>query len=1170
MIKKETVPNPPTSLPMSGGLHMSFVHLHNHTEYSLLDGLARPCELIAQAKAYGQPAIAITDHGGTHGLLQFYLEAQKAGIKPIFGCEFYLCRGHLDRSRRDDGYHLVLLAKDQQGYLNLLKLTTLAHLDGFYYKPRIDREQLLAHNAGLIGLAACVAGEIPELLAKGDDEGAKKAALWYRDALPTGFYLELQDHRDNRPSPGPDQTRLYQAEAAAIKGSLRLAKELDLPLVATNDAHYVRREDAEAHDVLLCIQTGKTLAATDRMRFPNEEFYLKSTEEMAALFAYAPEAIANTLKIAEECNFEIPTDLIHLPVYEVPPGETPDSYLLSVCRQHWHRIATPERGEEYESRLQYELSVIAKMGFASYFLIVWDYVNYAKENGVPMGPGRGSVGGSLAAYLLGLHDVDPIVYDLMFERFLNPDRISMPDIDLDFGDRDKVINYIREKYGADRVAQICTFGTLAAKAAVKDVARVLDYPFEASNRLTKMFPEEIGLTISDALAKSEDVRRLYEQDETVHRIFDYAQKLEGHIKTVGVHASGVIISDRPLENYTSMIVTKSGVATQFEFNDIEKLGLLKMDLLGLDNVNVIAETVRLVKETRGADLNIAEIPPDDARTFELLSQGLSFGTFQLESSLYQGLLKRLKPSSLHDVMALMALGRPGPLASGGTDLYIRRKNGESKVEYLHPKLADLTRSTYGILLYQESCMRAAGILAGYTPGEQDKLRKVIGKKQASEIPVQRDKFIHGCGENGIDEKQALEIWNNIETFGSYGFNAAHSAAYGLLSYQTAYLKANYTPEYICALLTCFFDNTDKLTVYLEEAKRFGVEVLPPDINESRAKFILAGGKILFGLSAIKNVGEAAVSEILRARDAEGPFTSPMDLCHRVSLVRTALESLIKCGALDCFQQTRATLLAGMDALLNAARKPARNSGPGLFDQIVLASAKPQVILAQLPELPIDDLLAMEREMLGFYVTGHPLAAVRILLEQAKASSLARLADAADGERLKVGGIVKSVREIDSKRGRMAFVQLEDLDGEAEVTVFAELFKRSAELLTPDSKILVDGKVNIFNGQKKIVANDIQPLEKKPADEEPPRETPPQKSLRIKLAAAAATPDKLDWIRKILTAHPGEDWVRLHLCGSDGRDCVVQVGPRYRVSINPMLVQALSSGPLGLSVETEPY
>ncbi|MGE5598995.1 MAG: DNA polymerase III subunit alpha, partial [Bacteroidota bacterium] len=869
----------------------------------------------------------------------------------------------------------------KEGYRNLLRLSSLAHMDGFYYKPRIDRNLLLKHGGGLLGLSACVGGEIPELLAKGDYEAAKAAALWYREALPGGFYLELQDHRDDRPNPGPEQVRLFAAEKAAIEGCLRLAKETGLPLVATNDAHYVRREDADAHDVLLCIQTGKSLNDRNRLRFPCTEFFLKSTEEMARLFSYAPEAIANTLRIADECNVEIETDQILLPSYPVPDGETPDTFLARLCRERWGRIAAPERAAEYEERLAYELSVIAKMGFASYFLIVWDYVKYARENGIPVGPGRGSVGGSLVAYLLGLHDVDPIVYDLMFERFLNPDRITMPDIDLDFGDRDRVIAYVREKYGADRVAQICTFGTMAAKAAIKDVARVLEYPFEASNRLTKMFPEEVGITIADVLERSEDVRRLYDEDATIRRIFDYARKLEGHIKSVGVHASGVIISDKPLENYSALIMTKSGLATQYEFNDVEKIGLLKMDFLGLDNVNVVAETVRLLRETRGIDLDISRIPLDDARTFELLSQGFSLGTFQLESSMYQNLLRRLKPSCLHDIMALMALGRPGPLASGGTDLYIKRKNGELKVEYLHPRLAELTKNTYGILLYQETCMRTAGLLAGYTPGEQDKLRKVIGKKLASELPVQKEKFISGCLRNGLREDEAEEIWNNIETFGSYGFNAAHSAAYGLLSYQTAYLKANYAPEYICALLSCFFDNTDKLAVYLEEAKRFNVEVLPPDINESRARFFLVNGKIRFGLSAIKNVGEAAVSEILRVREEGGPFRSPMDLCRRVNLVRTTLESLVKCGALDCFGHTRAALLASLDELLAAARKSATN-GRGLFDQQLLTAAEPVVNIGAVPELPVDELLRMEREMLGFFVTAHPLDALRDLLRGA--------------------------------------------------------------------------------------------------------------------------------------------------------------------------------------------
>ncbi|HED23501.1 MAG TPA: DNA polymerase III subunit alpha, partial [Firmicutes bacterium] len=885
-----------------------FVHLHCHTEFSLLDGAARINDLVERAAANNMPAVAITDHGTMFGVIDFYRAAKKAGIKPIIGCEVYVAlRSRLQKEvRRDDSqYHLVLLAENNTGYQNLTRLVSAGFLEGFYYKPRIDRELLEKHHEGLIAMSACLAGEIPTLILQRQPDKAREAAVYYRDLFgPDNFYLELHDH-------GLPEQKIVN------EGLIRISKEENIPLAASNDVHYLNREDAAVHDVLLCIQTGKTVDDEDRMRFEKQEFYFKTAGEMAERFEEYPEALANTVLIAERCNVEKDFSQRHLPEFDLPEGDNPHEYLKKLCYQGLEKRysdITPEMRE----RLEYELSVIRQMGFANYFLIVWDLIEYARKAQVIVGPGRGSAAGSLVAYCLGITNIEPLQHSLLFERFLNPERISMPDIDIDFCDdkRDRVLHYVTKKYGQERVAQIITFGTMAARAAVRDVGRAMAIPYAEVDRIAKLIPMEPKMTITKALKQSRELQQLYREDR-YRELLDTSLAVEGMPRHASTHAAGVVIAREPLVNYVPLYRTADGaVVTQFPMNTLEDLGLLKMDFLGLKTLSIIGEALDNIRRRHEMEIKIEEIPLDDPNTYAMLSQGETTGTFQLESAGMRNVLRELIPNKFEDLIAVVALYRPGPMDQ--IPVFIESKHGHRRIKYAHPVLEPILNETYGVIVYQEQIMEIAARMAGFTLGQADLLRRAIGKKKKEILDQQQELFIQGCTKNGYSEDLAAEIYDLILKFASYGFNKSHAAAYALIAYQTAYLKANYPVEYMAAIMTVYCSNSDKVALYIADCRRMGLEVLPPDINESETHFTVVGNKkIRFGLAAVKNVGLGAIESIIQNR-RDKPYASLRDFTSRVDMRlcnRKVLESLIKCGAFDSLGGHRAQYLAAMDDLL---------------------------------------------------------------------------------------------------------------------------------------------------------------------------------------------------------------------------------------------------------------
>ncbi|HWP34449.1 MAG TPA: DNA polymerase III subunit alpha, partial [Thermodesulfobacteriota bacterium] len=914
-----------------------FVHLHLHTQYSLLDGANKLDALFARIVALGQPAVAMTDHGNLFGAVDFYTRAQEAGVKPIIGCELYLAPGsRFDRAPAkgtyEGAFHLTVLAMNEAGYRNLCRLVTAAHLEGFYYKPRVDRELLWQHHEGLIVLSGCLNSELSQALVRGDLEGALRLAGAYRERFDDGrYFLELQPNRI------PDQAKVNA-------GLLEIHRRTGIPLVATNDCHYLVREDAESHDVLLAIQTGKTLNDPTRWRFGYDDFYVKSGEEMAAHFRDLPEAIANTLAIAERVSLTLAFGRYAFPRFDTPDGESLERYLERAARAGLEarlvQIAL-RRGTDVEHlrplylpRLEYELATITKVGFAGYFLIVADFINEAKRRGIPVGPGRGSAAGSLVAYALGITDLDPIEHKLLFERFLNPERVSMPDIDVDFcmDRRDEVIEYVCQKYGRDRVAQIITFGSLQARAAIRDVGRVLDLPYGEVDRIAKLVPNVLNITLDEALEQEPRLRELAARDATVGKLIAHARAIEGLFRHASVHAAGVVISDRPLVEHLPLYRgTKGELVTQFAMNDVERIGLVKFDFLGLKTLTVLDRACRLVKASRGETVDLQLLPLDDPQTYALLARGDTTGVFQLESSGIRELAVRLKPERFDDIVALLSLYRPGPLESGMVDDFIRRRHGRTPVSYPLPQLEPVLKDTYGVIVYQEQVMQIAQVVASYSLGEADLLRRAMGKKKPEEMAAQRTRFVEGAVRNGVSAEKARAIFDLMEKFAGYGFNRAHSAAYALITYQTAYLKAHYRPEFMAALLTCDMGDTDKVIRYLADCRDAGIAVLPPCVNASEAEFTVVGGAIRFGLAGVKNVGTQAVESILEARRAGGPFTDLFDFCERVDLRRVnrrVIEALIKCGAFDSLGAPRAALLASLDRAMEAgvARQREREMG----------------------------------------------------------------------------------------------------------------------------------------------------------------------------------------------------------------------------------------------------
>lgn len=1119
-----------------------FVHLHLHSEYSLLDGAARIKNAVSRAKELGMPALAITDHGVMFGVVDFYKACQSAGLKPILGCEVYIApRTMDDRTPKvdDNLYHLVLLAENGEGYRNLLNLVSLGFTRGFYYKPRVDKEALARYSKGLIALSGCIAGEVASKALEGQNEKAREAAGDYRDIFgPENFFLELQNHG-------------FEEQRVANRELLKIHKELGIPLVVTNDVHYVRREDAEFQDVLLAIQTGKSVDDPDRMKFQSEELYLKSPEEINLLFGELPQAIRNTVEIAGRCNVKMEFGKYFLPDYSVPEGYNADTYLAELCHQGARRIYG-ELSDTVKKRLEFELGVIKQMGYSAYFLIVWDFVQFARQNGIPVGPGRGSAAGSLVAYSLGITNIDPLKYGLLFERFLNPERVSMPDIDIDFcyERRGEVIDYVVQKYGIDRVAQIITFGTMAARAAIRDVGRALGMPYGDVDRVAKLVPAELHVTIEKALIDAHELKEMYDQRPEVKKLIDTAAALEGMPRHASTHAAGVVITKEPLTHYLPLYKAANGpLTTQFTMGTVEELGLLKMDLLGLRTLTVISDAARLIAEGTGEELDIDRIPIDDRTTYEMLSRGETVGVFQLESSGMRSILRELKPEVFEDIVALVALYRPGPLGSGMVDDFIKSKHGIKKVKYLHPKLEAILKDTYGVILYQEQVMRIASDLAGFTLGEADLLRRAMGKKKPEIIAGLRSQFIEGARNNGIDEKTAGQIFDLMEYFAGYGFNKSHSAAYAMVSYQTAYLKANYPLQYMAALLTSVKDNTDKVAAYIEECRRLGIEVLPPDVNESRENFTVAGNKIRFGLAAVKNVGLGAVESIIRAREKDGPYSGYADFCRRLDarvINRRVLESLIKCGAFDSMGNRRAQLMAVVDEGLGLAQQSQRERENGQLSLLDFfgdsARESASINLPDVGEYPEDELLALEKETLGLYISGHPLSRYRDELNRLTTASAAEVSEMPENSEVVLGGLVAEVKKINTRKGdTMAFFTLEDLTGTVEVVVFPRHFIQHRMLIRVDEVVLVKGRTSKSDEDvKKIIGEEISRLDRHLRGE-----------LHLKIDSVDSL--LLDQVQIILSGFKGESPVFFHF---EKERKVIKAGEKFQVDLSSPAVARL--------------
>ena len=1051
---------------------MAFAHLHVHTEYSLLDGASRVKELIRRTKELGMDSVAITDHGVMYGAVRFYKEAKAQGIHPVIGCEVYLAPGMRQERAEVDGtryYHLILLAENETGYRNLVELISLANIEGYYYKPRIDKELLRQYHEGIIALSACVAGEIPQAILRGNNERAEALIAEYVEIFgQDNFFLEIQDHG--------------LPEEKTVNRALReLAKKYDIGLVATNDVHYVHADDSEFHDILLCVQTGRTINDPDRMRFSGPDYYLKSEEEMAALFADYPEALENTAKIAARCQVDFTFGELQLPFYPLPEHfESDDAYLRALCEE---RLSSryADVTDEIRTRLDYELGVIHGMGYASYFLIVWDFINYARGHGVEVGPGRGSAAGSIVAYLLGITNIDPLRYALLFERFLNPERVSMPDIDIDFDDinRGRVISYVKERYGEDHVAQIATFGTMGAKGAIRDVGRVLEMSFSEVSAITKLVPAELNITLERALKESSDFRRLYDEDESVRRVIDLARRIEGLPRNISIHAAGVVIAKEPLASQVPVWVSEGTLVTEFDKDDVEALGLLKMDFLGLRTLTIIADTVRHVRASHGIDLDVDAIPLVDEKTSQMLCNGDTGAVFQMESAGMTNLVKDLQPKGFVDLIPTVALYRPGPLGSGMVTDFIDGLHGKKEVVYMHPLLEPILKETFGVVLYQEQVMQIVQVLAGFSLGQADLLRRAMGKKKHDLLMAQKEIFLQGCAKNGLETSLANHIFDLLTHFADYGFNKSHSAAYGLLAWQTAYLKAHYPVEFMAGVLTSIMDKTDKIPVYIQLCRQMGIKILPPDINSSAATFGIEDGAIRFGLAAVRNVGENAIVSMERVRAEGGKFRSLVDFCARVDMRavnKRALESLIKCGAFDSIGTERNQLLASLDAAMQDAARRQRDvlSGQGgLFGEETMDEVQQIAVSADVPPSTARERLTWEKDATGFYITGHPLDdysdTLSALLSIGEIPNTVRK----DRQLVRIGGILTSTKRFTTKKGdTMLFAELEDFSGKIEVTVFPRVFYAHVSALEPDVIIVVEGRVDTTGEEPKLLAEEI--------------------------------------------------------------------------------------------------
>ncbi|MBI3015091.1 MAG: DNA polymerase III subunit alpha [Candidatus Tectomicrobia bacterium] len=1104
-----------------------FVHLHVHSEYSLLDGANRLDQLMAKARDFGMGSIALTDHGNLFGAIQFYKKAREYGIHPVLGCEVYTApSSRFERNPAqgigDSSNHLVLLAENETGYRNLIHLVTAGYLEGFYYRPRVDREILAEHSEGLIVFSGCLKGEIPSYLLQGQTERARQTACWFRDVFgPDRFFLELQDHG-------------LEEQAHVSPMLIDMARKLQIPLVVTNDCHYLNQDDSVAHDVLLCIQTGKTVNDPKRLKFATNQFYVKSPREMEELFDGVPEALSVTREIAERCHLDFPFGQIHLPRYETPPGTNLDGYLETLARKGLEerlRQAGLWGGEEagrYRERLDEELQIINRMGYAGYFLVVWDFIDYARRQGIPVGPGRGSAAGSLVAYSLRITDLDPIRYGLLFERFLNPERISMPDIDIDFcmERRDEVIDYVVRKYGRENVAQIITFGTMMAKAAVRDVGRAMDMPYGEVDRIAKLIPNRLNITLSEAIQDESRLAELQAADPKVDFLLKTAQKIEGLTRHASTHAAGVVISPRPLAEFVPLYRgSKNEILTQYAMGDIESLGLLKMDFLGLRTLTVIRHTLVLVRETSGVDLTPEELALDDPDTYALLGEARTLGVFQLEGSGLREILRKLKPEVFEDLIALVALYRPGPLGSGMVEDFIRRKHKQVPIHYDHPLLEEILKETYGVILYQEQVMQIASVLAGFSLGEADLLRRAMGKKQPEIMAQQRQKFQEGARSRGIPEGVAIKIFDQMEYFAGYGFNKSHSAAYALVAYWTAYLKAHFSREFMAALLTSDMDNTDKVIKYLDGCREMGIPVSPPDVNESSKDFSVAGNSLRFGLAAVKNVGVAAVENILAVRQRSGPFPSLEAFCQSIDLRavnRRVIESLIKGGAFDGWGISRAALMADLDKTIEVGHRSQKDRETGQTSLFSLVNQVPErkPRTKPVPEWPESLRLQYEKEALGFYITGHPLARYAQLLKAFTNSTTQTLAEKNGNREVSLGGMVNKLRSLVTKKGDpMGIFELEDLYGSVEVVVFPDVYKDAGQFLAGEEPVWVKGTAEVDGDAVKLRASRVLPLEQAPLLQ--------GFSVHINLQVEQVKRSTLLGLRDLLQGSQGESKVYLH-------------------------------------------
>ncbi len=1137
-----------------------FVHLHVHTQYSLLDGAIRINDLLNTAKSYGMTHVAMTDHGVMFGALEFYEAAKKAEIKPIIGCEVYLApRSHRDRQNtadaanggavdQDRNYHLVLLAKDLEGCKNLMKLVTIAQLDGFYYKPRIDKGLLRQYGANLIGLSACLKGEVASHILRGQEKAARQAAAEYAEILgPGNFYLELQANGI------PEQNIVND-------GLIKLGRELGLPLVATNDCHYLRRSDARAHEILLCIQTGKTIADEKRMKFTTDHLYFKSPEEMEREFAHVPEALANTLVIAEQCNVKFELGDYHFPVFPLAEGESIDARFEQAARSGFlKRLAQirkrrPDFSEqdekEYTARLDYEIEVIRQMGFPAYFLIVADFINYGKDHGIPVGPGRGSAAGSLVAYVMGITDLDPIEHGLIFERFLNVERISMPDIDVDFciHGRQRVFEYVVEKYGKDRVGQIITFGTMQARAVIRDVGRALAMPYSDVDKIAKLLPSSPGLTLKKAMELEPQLEELQRDNPQLRELFEIAFALEGLPRHASTHAAGVVIGDKPIVEYMPLYKGSDGeVVTQYAMKYVEKAGLIKFDFLGLRNLTVINNAVEMIRRNHGVDLDMETLSLDDPDTYKLLMRAETTGVFQLESSGMRDILVRLRPGDFADIVALVALYRPGPLESGMVDTYIQGKHGQIEVTYDLEELRPILEPTYGVILYQEQVMKIANVLASYTLGEADILRRAMGKKNPEVMAAQRDRFLDGAKQNKIDLSKANHIFDLMEKFAGYGFNKSHSAAYALIAYQTAYLKAHYPVEFMAALLNSFLSSSDQVVKLINECREKSIEILPPDVNASDKNFTVVEGKIRFGLCAVKNVGETAIDVILSSRQESGPFRSIFEFCERIDsqkVNRRVLEQLIKCGAFDSIHPSRSGVLAALDDALEKSQAMHKDRQAGQMNIFTMLRATKKVEVSHtLPDVPPWDsrtTLQFEKETLGFYISGHPLDFYAERIAKICTADTQKVGERKEGADVALCGMLSVIKEHVTKKGdRMGFLAIEDREGVLEVVAFPEVFTQTRPLLEGDEPRVVFGTVQHDEKGSKLIANRVLSLDD--------AQTQTVESVQIHLKADGMERDDLSRLRHLLLSFPGECKAILHLSIKDQAEAVIELS---KLPVNP--------------------